>query len=61
MNSPTVLEYGKELCVEKALLKIVAGVGGDQDFQLYFDYFKNNIAIILYKILNSKVINNSKT
>jgi hypothetical protein len=49
MNSSTVLEYGKELCVEKALLKIVAGVGGDQDFQLYFDYFKK------FKLSHAKV------
>ena len=49
MNSPTVLEYGKELCVEKALLQIVAGVGGDQDFQLYFDYLKK------FKLSHAKV------
>lgn len=49
MNSPTVLEYGKELCVEKALLQIVAGVRGDQDFQLYFDYFKK------FKLSHAKV------
>ena len=49
MTDSTVLEYGKDLCVEKALFKILSCLELDQDFQLYFEYFKK------FKLSHAKV------